>query len=125
MNQSNENENEKFKSLIDIVSDSAARKRIEAMDSYCYRAFETARSKGWHDVERETGTMLALIHSEVSEALEADRRGDDEHFAEELADICIRVFDLCGARGINLGMAIEAKMNKNLGRSHMHGGKKY
>lgn len=95
------------------------------IENYCKRAFETAKSKGWHDEERETGTMLALIHSEVSEALEADRKGDAENFVEELADVCIRVFDLCGSRGIDLGAAIEAKMEKNLGRSHMHGGKLY
>lgn len=36
-------------------------------------------------------TQLALIHSEVSEMEEVE---DDEHFAEELADVCIRTLDL-------------------------------
>ncbi|MFP3470814.1 MazG nucleotide pyrophosphohydrolase domain-containing protein, partial [Micrococcus sp. SIMBA_144] len=99
--------------------------RTMKINQLCTEAFEIARSKGWHDQERETGTLLALIHSEVSEALEADRKGDQENFKEELADVCIRIFDLCGSRGIDLEQAILNKMEKNKGRSYKHGGKAY
>ncbi len=95
------------------------------INQLCKEAFETAKSKGWHDEPREMGTILALIHAEVSEALEADRKGDAENFAEELADVCIRVFDLCGSRGIDLETAIRQKMDYNKGRSYKHGGKAY
>lgn len=95
------------------------------INTLCKNAYETAKSKGWHDEPRETGTLLALIHSEVSEALEADRRGDHENFAEELADILIRVFDLCGAKDIDLEKAVIIKMERNKGRSYKHGGKAY
>jgi NTP pyrophosphatase (non-canonical NTP hydrolase) len=95
------------------------------INELCNAAFETAKSKGWHDEPRETGTLLALIHSEVSEALEADRKGDTENFAEELADVCIRIFDLCGSKGIDLEAAIYKKMERNKGRSYKHGGKAY
>lgn len=95
------------------------------INQLCKEAFETAKSKGWHDEERETGTMLALIHSEVSEALEEDRVGNVEFFTEELADVCIRVFDLCGMKGLDLETAILKKMEKNKGRSYKHGGKAY
>ncbi|EWG08872.1 MazG nucleotide pyrophosphohydrolase domain-containing protein [Cytobacillus firmus] len=95
------------------------------INTLCKNAYETAKSKGWHDESRETGTLLALIHSEVSEALEADRRGDHENFAEELADILIRVFDLCGAKDIDLEKAVISKMERNKGRSYKHGGKAY
>ncbi|POD46268.1 hypothetical protein BKM15_25845 [Pseudomonas syringae pv. syringae] len=95
------------------------------INQLCVQAFETAISKGWHDETRETGTLLALIHSEVSEALEADRKGDEENFAEELADVCIRIFDLCGAKDIDLEVAILKKMEKNKSRSYKHGGKAY
>lgn len=95
------------------------------VNELCQEAFKTAKSKGWHDEPRETGTILALIHSEVSEALEADRKGDQENFEEELADVCIRIFDLCGSREIDLEKAIYAKMYKNKGRSYKHGGKAY
>jgi NTP pyrophosphatase (non-canonical NTP hydrolase) len=95
------------------------------INQLCKQAFETAKSKGWHDEPRETGTLLALIHSEVSEALEADRKGDAENFVEELADVCIRIFDLCGAKEIDLEAAILKKMERNKGRSYKHGGKAY
>ena len=97
----------------------------KVINNYCNRAYEIAKSKGWHEEKRETGTLLALIHSEVSEALEADRKGDIENFVEELADVVIRVFDLCGSRNIDLGKAIEEKMLKNEGREYKYGGKKY
>lgn len=95
------------------------------INQLCKEAFETAKSKGWHDEPRETGTLLALIHSEVSEALEADRKGDNENFEEELADVCIRTFDLCGSKGIDLEKAILEKMERNKSRSFKHGGKAY
>lgn len=96
-----------------------------AINDLCARAVETATKNGWHDKEYETGTSLALIHSEVSEALEADRIGDADHFSEELADVCIRVFDLCGHKNIDLGAAIIKKMEKNKSRPYRHGGKLY
>jgi len=95
------------------------------INNLCKQAYETAKEKGWHDAPIETGTSLALIHSEVSEALEADRKGNQENFKEELADICIRVFNLCGSRGIDLENEILTKMEKNKDRSYKHGGKAY
>ena len=84
-------------------------------------------------------TKLALVHSELSEALEADRKDlmDDKlpHLhgrATELADAVIRIFDLAGAYNIELGEAIEQKMAFNKVRPdhkkearEAAGGKKY
>lgn len=95
------------------------------INQLCKEAYTIAKSKGWHEEPREMGTILALIHSEVSEALEADRKGDSENFREELADVCIRIFDLCGAKDIDLERAILEKMERNRGRSYKHGGKAY
>jgi NTP pyrophosphatase (non-canonical NTP hydrolase) len=95
------------------------------INEMCVLSHKNAVEKGFYEVERETGTVLALIHSEVSEALEADRKGDQENFEEELADVCIRIFDLCGSRGIDLENAIKKKMERNKGRSYKHGGKAY
>jgi NTP pyrophosphatase (non-canonical NTP hydrolase) len=76
---------------------------------------------------------LALIHSEVSEALEDYRRGPaymGEHttetgkpvgFDSELADIVIRVADLAGALNIDLGGAILRKLEYNRSRPYKHG----
>lgn len=63
---------------------------------------------------------LALIHSEVSEAMEGHRKGlrDDKlphrlAIEVELADAVIRIGDLCGALGLDLGGAIAEKMEFN------------
>ncbi|MBS4188681.1 hypothetical protein KHA94_00405 [Bacillus sp. FJAT-49705] len=108
-----------------IKENARLRKEKTTINTLCSEAYEIAKSKGWHDEERETGTLLALIHSEVSEALEADRKGDKEHFAEEIADIFIRGFDLCGLKGINLEYHILKKMEYNKSRTYKHGGKAY
>ncbi len=64
---------------------------------------------------------IALIHSEVSETLEAIRNGDTANEREELADVAIRLLDYCGHYGIDLGAAIEAKMVRNYQRPFKHG----
>ena len=67
---------------------------------------------------------LALIHSEISEAMEGDRKGlMDDHLPHrpmrevELADAVIRIFDLAGAYGMDLGGAIAEKMAYNSERA--------
>lgn len=82
---------------------------------------------------------LALIHSEISEAMEGDRKGllDDKlphrtMFEVELADAVIRIFDLAGSQGLDLGGAIVEKIQYNRTREDhkltnriSDGGKKY
>lgn len=70
------------------------------------------------------GTIIALIHSEVSEALEAVRHNDRDNFNEELADIIIRVLDCAGGLGIDIDGEIQKKLEKNRNRAYKHGGKK-
>ena len=67
------------------------------------------------------GEKIALMHSELSECLEAIRKGDRENEAEELADTVIRILDYCGNFGIDLGAAIERKMLANYARPFKHG----
>ena len=64
---------------------------------------------------------LGLIASEVGEAVSAVQHGDDAALAEELADVVIRVMDLCGGEHINLGREILAKMQRNRQRPYLHG----
>lgn len=94
---------------------------------------QTACSKGWWDKDRNDGEMIALMHSELSEALEALRHNNppSEHIPEfsgaeeEYADCIIRILDTCYARGYDVAGAILAKMEFNAGRSHKHGGKEF
>lgn len=45
---------------------------------------------------RKIKSKLTLVHTEVSEAAESIRHDDKENFARELADIEIRILDICG-----------------------------
>lgn len=67
---------------------------------------------------------LALVHSELSEALEADRKNlKDEKLPHrdgrevELADAFIRLFDIAGGYGMDIGGAIAEKRAYNANRS--------
>ena len=82
---------------------------------------QNAVNKGFWDKPREFGTLIALIHSELSEALEADRCDNKEQVAEELADVVIRVCDLCGGLEVDLEAAIRDKMAKNAAKPRLHG----
>lgn len=111
---------------------------------------QNAKNKGFFDDEKNIGEMLCLVHSEVSEALEADR--DDKYttvsiqsingwvndedfkkafinnvkdtFEDELVDVIIRTFDLAAYKGMDIESHIKAKMRFNSLREHKHG-KKY
>ena len=87
----------------------------------CHRI---AKEKGWWDEERNDGELIALMHSELSEALEAMRiHAEKGAIAEELADCCIRIFDYCGSREIDLEGALLKKIEFNKTRPYRHGKK--
>lgn len=93
-----------------------------------------ANIKWWHDpitgnpIKRNKGELLALIHSEISEALEGERKDlmDDKlphrKMAEvELADAIIRILDYAAGFGYDLQGAFIEKMDYNASREdHTH-----
>jgi len=66
---------------------------------------------------------LMLVVSEASEAAECYRNDDRKGFNEEIADIFIRLFDICGTLKIDIEKEIEKKMDKNRERPYRHGKK--
>lgn len=123
-------------------------KKMATIDQLIQEAHSTAKEKGFHDNPLEFGTLLMLVTSELGEALEADRKNkrfdpntcdleilaerEDEHFIEtfktikdtvegELADVFIRLFDLCGLMNIDIESMIKAKMRYNKTRPIRHG----
>lgn len=86
--------------------------------------WDVPRPEDWSENPDKLPRVLCLIHSEVSEALEAYRKHDRENFEEELADIFIRVVDLSYGMGVDLAGAVVAKLKRNRDRGHKHGGKR-
>lgn len=125
------------------------------ISSWQHTVHSNSVSKGWHENpacqakplregDEPTGVdfdrvaaLIALLHSEASEALEEvrkgkfalyivkDNRGFDkpEGVVAELADVAIRAMDIAGALGLDLEAAIRAKHAYNRTREPRHGGK--
>lgn len=94
------------------------------------RECHTANQHWWHDpvtgeyLNRNKGELLCLIHSEISECMEGERKDlmDDKlphrRMAEvELADALIRIFDYAGAFGYDLDGAVAEKRAYNATRA--------
>lgn len=96
-------------------------------------------ANGWFDNDRTFGEDIALLHSEVSEMLEAFRTGRYEDQTEptidatkmpkpegvgsEAADVLVRLLDTCERAGIDLAFEFHRKMAYNATRGHRHGNK--
>ena len=99
----------------------------------------TAVEHGWYEKERPFTELIALAHSELSEALEEYQQvytdgytftyksGDSEKpegIPLELADVLIGVLDMCGYYGIDIDEAVRQKMAYNETRPYGHGNKR-
>lgn len=120
------------------------------LNSLSKKIFLRNKEKWNYPDNRNIGEVLCLLHSEISEALEADRKDkycseisiedlceipDNAFFThaykedvkgtfeEEMADTLIRLLDLCGSKNIDIESHVKAKLRYNF----MNGtnGKKY
>ena len=88
------------------------------LENLVKKVMEISKEKGFGVKDNEVNTIekIAMIHSELSEALEAYRhknmRGKDG-FAEELADTMIRIMHLAGVHKIDLEKEILKKIERN------------
>lgn len=125
---------------------SAAAKHYGSLNALVADIHQNAVAHGWWEEERTFGDILALCHSELSEALEQFRDGkpmvyyyDDDNnvstdlytydgsklegVATELIDCVIRIFDYCGKIGVDVEWLLAKKHEFNKTRSYKHGGK--
>jgi len=106
---------------------------VRAFAETAFEVNSIAVQKGWHKTERNDGELIALMHSELSEMLEALRHDNppSEHIPqfsaveEELANVVIRAMDYAVAKNHRIAHAIIAKIEFNRTREYKHGGKKF
>lgn len=97
---------------------------IDGIETLQQKIFSQNVQMGWWDNPREDGTVLALIHSEISECLEGLRKDlMDDHLPHrkmaevELADALIRILDFAGFKGYDVAGAVLEKLAYNRTRA--------
>ena len=106
------------------------------VNEFAKEVHENAVAHGWWETARSFPEVAALIHSEVSEALEVcefegacdkdEKTGTckPEGVAVELCDAIIRILDYLAYMGVDVEAVLMAKHEYNKGREYRHGGKR-
>jgi len=122
---------------------------MQGLNQFCADIHDANVDKGFYEIDPSIDRLLMLIVGEVSEAHEALRKGltarldifetyfkdhfnsaqyeelfkdtIKDTFEDEIADTIIRLFDLCGFKGIDIEKHIELKLKYNKKRPHKHG----
>lgn len=104
---------------------------VSSLGSVGREILRVTLQKGFDDQRQRTdGELIALMHSELSEALEACRRVEpktSEHIPdfseleEEMADTIIRILHFCAAKDLRIGEAVLVKIAFNKTRPPKHG----
>ena len=111
---------------------------VKTIGDWVYEVHKNAVQHGWYDGQsvKNFGELLMLVVTEVAEVMVEYRNGRlmrETYVNEkgkmcgipsELADIVIRVMDICGYYEIDLEQAIAEKHEYNKSRPYKHGGKK-
>jgi NTP pyrophosphatase (non-canonical NTP hydrolase) len=115
----------------EIYPDEILQGELDGLWSLAGRCFLNSYDHGFWKVKpngkigRNFGEALSLIHSELSECLEAyrkqDKVGDMDKIAVEMADVIIRLLDLAYGTGHEVHKAMLDKMKYNVSRPHKHG----
>jgi len=110
-----------LQSLIDVIVTNARRKEFYTPDSI----IKVPPSYDYGDVREWNAELtiakLMMCVTELSEAVKAVQKGDEENFAEEMADVMIRVLGICGEMKIDILTEMTKKMEINFGREKRHG----
>lgn len=130
MNHFNNNADELRKYAKEGILRSEIKEAVDNLTTVCH---SVAFASGWwtdlsslagSPADRNVGEMLCLVHSEISEAMEGDRKNKpDDHLPHrpsievELADAIIRILDIGGGLNLDIGGALAEKLQYNCNRA--------